>query len=195
MQKRAPLVFTYFLRVQYFLPAEHVVLASSQECEHLVLVNASGQSRDKDKIFLNTNFRFMWQTVLRPVVYHREEAGKQPPRGILSHAGFLTSILLQGCILCLEEMLPTSLELLCTFMCFFPHTLSLLGSWTPWTAAATVSLSSAPERVMSPSSLHPMCSRRLPPPPRSMATALQPKCAPPRRALLSWMGLLQSASW
>lgn len=148
--------------------------------------------------FLYTNFRFIWQIVLRPVVYPRKEAHKQPPGGLLSHAGLFTSVLLQVCILCLEEMLPTSLELLCVSMWFFPpspHTLSPLVSWTPWTAAATVSLSSSPERAMSPSSLRPVCSRSLLPPPRSMATALQPMCAPPSRALPSRMGLLLSASW
>ena len=107
-------------------------------------------------------------------------------------------VLLQVCILYLDEMLPTSQELPCEFMWFFPlfpHTRGPLMSWTPWTAAATVSLSSSPEGMMRFNSLHHMATRSLLLAPRCPATAPHLRSAQPRRVLPSWMELLQSVSW
>lgn len=112
--------------------------------------------------------------------------------------GLFSCILLQVCILYLDEMLPISQELPCEFMWFFPlfpHTLGPLMSWTPWTTAATVSLSNSPEGRMRSNSLYHLTTRSLPPAPRFPATAPQLKPAHPRRVLLNWMELLQSVSW
>lgn len=112
--------------------------------------------------------------------------------------GLFSSLLLQVCILYLDEMLPTSPEPSCEFMWFFllfPHILSPLMSWTQWTAVATVSLSNPPEGMMRFSSLYRLATRSLLRPPRSPAIAPPLESVRPRRTPLSWMELLQSVSW
>lgn len=130
---------------------------------------------------------------------HKHPLWASPPRSLIPAClGLFSCILLQVCILCLDEMLPISQELPCEFMWFFPlspHTLGPLMSWTPWTAAATVSLSNSPEGRMRSNSRYHLTTRSLPPAPRFPATAPQLKSAQPRRILLNWMELLQSTSW